>query len=247
MKIRQNHIVLGRTKLCRQGVFMTFAPPPAAPTPPPPPAEGPAVQLPLFLWAFPATGVLGLIGALLPWFKPTFDGKTFPGEPSVHSWNDGRIGLAGPVLLVVVGVLSTMLLFGRMPARFTRSGSHPLRGLAKYGLIAGAVTVVTSAIAYGIVPENFKDWKEAEAAAKAAGVTMGRGPMLGYWLVLVAGLIAVALGAALFFQSKDVAVPPAFSGGYVPPAVGDQAAFQQPAGYAPPPAGYAPPPPSPEA
>jgi hypothetical protein len=225
---------------------MTFAPPPAAPTPPPP-AAGPVAQPPLFLWAFPTAGVLGLIGGLLPWFKPTFDGKTFAGEPSVHSWNDGRIGLAGPLLLVVVGVLSTMLLLGRTPARFTRSGGHPLRGLAKYGLIAGIVTVVTAAIAYGIVPENFKDWKEAEAAAKAAGITMGRGPMPGYWLVLVAGLITLVLGAVLFFQSKDVAVPPPFSGGYVPPAFGDQAAFQQPVGYAPPPAGYASPPPAPEA
>ena len=107
--------------------------------------------------------------------------------------------------------------------------------------------MVTAAIAYGIVPENFKDWKEAEAAAKAAGITMGRGPMPGYWLVLVAGLIAVVLGAVLFFQSKDVVVPPAFSGGYVPPAFGDQPTFQQPLGYALPTAGYAPPPPAPEA
>jgi hypothetical protein len=213
---------------------MTFAPPPGAPTPPPPPAQGPAVQLPLFLWAFPAAGVLGLLGALLPWFKPTFDGKTFPGEPSVHSWTDGRIGLLGPILLVVVGVLSTMLLLGRTPARFTRSGSHPLRGLAKYGLIAGAVTVVTGAIAYAIVPQNFKDWKEAEAAAKAAGITLGRGPLPGYWLVLVAGVISLVLGAVLFFQSKDIAAPATFSGGFAPPAYGDQAAFAQPGAYAPP-------------
>jgi hypothetical protein len=200
---------------------MSFAPPPV-PTPPPPPqplsAEAQRVAPPLFLWGLPVASALALIGAVLPWFKPTFDGRTFPDESVVHSWNTGKIGLIGPVLLLVLGVLTVLLLLGRTPSRLTRSGRHPLQSLARNAAVAGVITLGTMAAAWVLVPQNFGDWNEAEAAAKSAGIALGRGPLPGFWLVVVAGVLGLLFGAVLFFQTRSAqlaaeqpwAVPPEY-------------------------------------
>lgn len=222
--------------------------------PPPPPGAVPAPKAPPVAWLVPLAGVLGLLGAVLAWFSPvgTVDGQDVLTGENLHSWDDGRIGLIGPILLVVAGAMVAQLLFGRTVRRF--SGANPLASAGKWSLVAGAVAIVCAAVAWFLLPGQYKidgpngqklSWDAAIKLAKGNGVTLtiSRGPQLGFWLTIVGALVAIAGGALLLVAGRRAAAatppvpppPPPFAQPYAQP-------YAQPAQpYAPPAQPYAPP------
>ncbi|MBV9594786.1 MAG: hypothetical protein JO147_13445 [Actinobacteria bacterium] len=191
---------------------------PAYQPPPMPYAPEPSPQVPAWAWLFVLAAILGVIGAIMPWFQPTIGGRTIPGATVVHSWNDGRIGLLGPILMLAGGIRWFAGLIGRGQVAVARRGryvANPLKSASVYALIVGAVTLALLAVAYGLVPENYKDWDQAKQFAHQAGLSLGRGPALGFWLVLAAGGIFLALGAygwIAFRKQAETAAPFAATG-----------------------------------
>ena len=230
---------------------MTSYPPPPGGVPapgspvPPPPASAyltrQQLKPPAHAWLVPLAGVVGLLGAFTPWFRP--QGKiSYRGESvtqsaadAVHAWDDGKIGLLGPILLVVIGVGVLMLILGRQ-SRFARGSAHPFSSAGKAAIVAGVVAVVCVVIAWFVVTSQYRftdggksyGWDGYIKLAKASGVDLqlSRGPQAGLWLTVAGGVIAIVGGVLLLLAGRAAAasstpVPP-------PPA--------QPYGTAPPPA-----------
>lgn len=211
--------------------------PPAYPLPPAPAHTAPAEQIsvPPVAWLVPLAGLLALIGGVTKWFRPelkaSFQGKSVSGsaQDSVFSWDDGKIGLLGPILLIVIGIGVAGLLLGRAPKRFDR-GSHPVTTAAKGALIAGGVALVCTVISWFLVKSQYKfsengrnySWDDYIKLAKASGITLNisRSPQIGFFLTIAAALVAIVGGALMLATHKN---SPSASGptvsqvGYQPP------------------------------
>jgi hypothetical protein len=105
-------------------------------------------------------------------------------------------------------------------------------------LIAGAVTLARMVVAWLLVPHNYKDWDEAAAAAKSAGLTHSRGPLIGYWLTGVCGLVVAVLGAVglVQFRKEPASGPftPQFPSGHGGPPAPYPSQWSPPSGQVPP-------------
>jgi hypothetical protein len=246
------------------------APPPyGAPAPPssgayPSPNPGPAAAVAPVAWLVPVAAVLALIGAFTPWFKAkatasahgqsihhSFDG--------LYSFRDGKIGLLAPILLVAVAVGVVGLLLGRTPARFSGGGAHPVASAGKATVVVGVASLISTIVAWFFVKSQytFKEggrdysWDDYIKLAKAAGVKLelSRGPQVGYFLTIAAGVVAVVGGVLMILAVRGAAAVPsghqpgAAPGAYPPPPDGYEP--QDPGAYPPPTAGdpqVAPPP-----
>lgn len=218
-----------------------------------------AVKAPQVAWLIPLAALLAVIGAFTPWFKAkgtasaagqtihhTFDG--------LYSFKDGKIGLLAPILLVILAIGVVGLLLGRAPARFSRGSTHPVSYAGKVAIVAGVITLVCTIVAWFLVKTQYKfneaghkySWDDYIKAAKAAGVKLelSRGPQIGYFLTIAAGVVAIIGGLLMVLSARGSAAPTS-SHGYRqggPPGSPQQAPAgypqQAPAGYAPPPGGY---------
>lgn len=221
-------------------------PPPQYGPPVPPPAApdtSRAVSVPVVAWLVPVAALLAVVGAVTPWFKAkatasaagqsihhTFDG--------LYSFKDGKIGLLAPVLLVIIAIGVVGLLIGRSPARFGRNSANPVASAGKAAIVAGALSLVCVIIAWFLVKTQYKfkdngksySWDDYIKLAKDSGVKLelSRGPQIGYFLTIAAGLVAIIAGVLMVLAARTGAAggePTGYQqGGY------QQAAYQ-PGGY----------------
>jgi hypothetical protein len=156
----------------------------------PPQPVGPPVKPPPFVLVTLIASALALVGAVAPWFHPVIGANPITGSDEIRVWDDGRLGLIGPLLLVLVGIFWLSL--------FLRPKSDPsvARKYATLTLVAGIVGLVSVAILWALVPHNYTDWDAAKDAAQARGLSLGRGPKLGFWATVAAAVIDLLLGAA---------------------------------------------------
>lgn len=209
---------------------MTSYPPPpgAAPAPGSPVPPRPAsvyltdptrqqVKPPQYAWLVPLAGIVGLIGAFTPWFRPegkiSYQGQTATqsATDAVHAWDDGKIGLLGPILLVVIGVGVLMLILGKQ-SRFARGSAHPFSSAGKAAIGAGVVALVCVVIAWFVVKSQYRftdggktyGWSGYIKFAKQAGVDLelSRGPQIGLWLTVAGGVIAIVGGVLLLLAGR---------------------------------------------
>ncbi len=192
------------------------------PVPPPPPGTVAAAKAPTVTWLLPAAALLALIGALTPWFTPHGQaGGVSKDFDSLYSFNDGKIGLVVPIANVVVAIMAIGLLQGRTRGRLS-SAPDPVRSVARYAIIAGAVSALCLVIAWFFVTSQYKfelngtelSWDDFAARLKAAGGSLTKGPQIGYWLSAAAAVVAIVGGLLIMVQTKPT--QPARSG--PPPA-----------------------------
>jgi hypothetical protein len=194
-------------------------------SPPPPPVTQTApVQAPPVAWLIPLAALLAVIGAFTPWFRPEASrgGQTVHAKDALYSWKDGKIGLVAPIILVILAISVIGLLQGKARGRFA-SGPDPVRSVAKYCIGAGVVSLVCLLIAWFLVTSQYKfgdgrSWDQYEKALRDVGATLSRGPQIGYWLTLVAGVLAIVGGVLTLLAAKPVPVSP--SGAFPPPQNG---------------------------
>lgn len=144
---------------------------------------------PAFVLGTVFASVLALVGGILPWFHPKADGTAIPGADEIHVWQAGKIGLVGPILLIVVGVLWIKEYLS------PSADAEAKPKLALMTLGAGALGLVAVVFAWFMSTKQYKDWDENAAAAKELGISLTRGPQAGFWLTVVASLIALGIGA----------------------------------------------------
>ena len=195
-------------------------PAPGSPVPPPPASAyltTQQVKPPQYAWLVPLAGVVGLVGAFTPWFRPegtiSYQGQTATqsATDAVHAWDDGKIGLLGPILLVVIGVGVLMLILGKQ-SRFARGSAHPFSSAGKAAIGAGVVALVCVVIAWFVVKSQYRftdggktyGWSGYIKFAKASGVDLelSRGPQVGLWLTVAGGVIAIAGGVLLLLAGR---------------------------------------------
>ena len=205
---------------------MSYAPPPPGqPFQPPgmqpgmPPAmakQAPGDKPHMLAWLVPLAALLAVIGLFTPWFSPqgTFHGQAvLHAEGDLYSWKDGRIGLVAPIALVIAAVAVMSLLRGKSVSRFEQSRHAPVVAAARSVMIVGAVSLVAVVIAWFLVPGQFDD-VPADAGgswdgAERMGIDMSRGPQLGYWLTVVAALLAIVAGVLMLaLRDKSADNPP---------------------------------------
>lgn len=192
-----------------------------APVPPPPtyaPAAGVPVKAPVTAWLVPLAGLLGLIGLFTTWFAPygDLDGQRELSGSNLHPWDDGKIGMLGPILLIVIGGAVAALLLGRISQRFSRGAAHPVVTGGRYAAGAGVVTIVCLIIAWFMLPSQYKidlgtggklSWDDASDLAKENGHTLviSHGPEIGFWLTGVAALLAIIGGVLMILAARNSA------------------------------------------
>lgn len=183
--------------------------PPAANTPgtypPPPPMSQPAVKAPFVAWFVPLAALVAIIGAATPWFNPTAKQNgvnVLQDGGALYSWKDGRIGLAAPILLVLLSISVIGLLRGKVGRRF--KGTNPVRSLGTSTIIIGLIAVATAVIAWFLVPGQYHFTAGATTLSwhdlQDRGLAMSRGPQIGFFLTIVAGVLAVIAGIAVRVQ-----------------------------------------------
>ncbi len=230
------------------------APPPAAPV------QTQAVKVPIVAWLVPLAALLAVIGVFTPWFRPkaTVSGRSESSTNALYSFEDGKIGLLAPILLLVLAIGVVGLLVGRAPARFSKGSAHPVASAGKGAVIVGAVSLVGAVIAWFLVKSQYKfpgpngrdlSWDNFIRAAKALGVNveLSRGPQIGYFLTIAAAVLAIVAGVLMIIAARGSTTsvshpgyqPAGAAQGYQP--AGARHGFQPvPGGYAPAPGGYPP-------
>lgn len=188
-------------------------PPPPVGAPPafPPPVPGTQpVQAPAVAWLVPVAALIAVIGAFTPWFDPTAERNgvnLLKGGGALYSWKDGRIGLAAPILLVILAISVIGLLRGKVSRRFSGS-QNPVRSVGKVTIGLGVVALVCVVIAWFLVPGQYHfittdgtsfSWHDLQRH----GLKMGRGPQIGFYLTIVAGVLAIVGGIAMLATAKD--------------------------------------------
>ncbi|MEP7020309.1 MAG: hypothetical protein ABI808_06635, partial [Pseudonocardiales bacterium] len=224
-----------------------------APAPPPAvPVATEEVKVPVVAWLVPLAALLALIGVFTPWFKAkataTGNGRTIHHTfDGLYSFKDGKIGLLAPILLVVIAIGVIGLILGRTPARLN-SAAHPVASAGKASIIAGGVSLVCVIIAWFLVKSQYKfteggrkyGWDEYIKAFKDAGakLELSRGPQIGYFLTIAAGVLAIVAGILMILAARSSSATPAPSA--YPPAGANFG--PAPGAYPPAPAGYGQPP-----
>jgi len=160
------------------------------------------VHFPPEIWLVFVSAAVAIAGAFVPWFDPygtdVLGHRVLRANHAVYSWQDGRIGLLAPVLLVVfaIGILRMM----RGTKRFAASKVGPVTGVGLWALVVGALTVGCVLVANALLPGQF-DTPAAVggtwSSVKAYGITMSRNPQTGLWLTLTAAGLCVLCGIAL--------------------------------------------------
>lgn len=209
---------------------------------PPPPGSVPVVKAPPVAWLIPLAALLAVIGVFTPWFTPHGQvGKYSQDFDSLYSFKDGKVGVVAPIALVALAVSVIGLLRGKVGRRLSGS-ADPVRSAGKYSIGVGVVSLVCLLIAWFMVTSQYKftaggteySWDDFESKIKAAGGTLGRGPGIGFWLTLVAGVLAIVAGIVILVQAKSTASKPTTfppQPGVTPPAPGG---YPQPGAYPPP-------------
>lgn len=188
-----------------------YPPPPVQPGayPPPPPGAAAAVKVPPLAWVIVIGGVIGFIGLFTPWFRPEIkvQGETFHGD-SLFAWEDGRVGLIGPIFLGLIALGAFLALIGKQ-RRAVRFGKDEVESVGIAAMIAGAVAIVALLIAWFMVtsqykvPTDFKNWDDMVKQVEAAGGSVSRGPGIGFWLTGIGGVVSLVGGALTFFAHKS--------------------------------------------
>ena len=191
------------------------APPPTGGAPLPPgyapaqPYAAVATQptAPFWVVLFVGLAVLGGISLLLPWFRPTIDGQTAPGEPALHSWN-GVVFYLAPIFMI----------FSAVRAVQARGNLAQFRRASVSAIVAGALMVISVVVGWARVPANYRDWDLAKAYAASHGLTLGRGPLFGYYLAVAVAVLFVVLGiAGVVYVRRALPPAPPFIPSPVPP------------------------------
>ncbi len=133
-------------------------------------------------WSLLVFTTLGLVALLLPWFRPTIDGHAVAGEATTHSWN-GLLFFLAP-LLMIYAVLRAF----RPSSRTSAAGTNALV------IAAGALSLIIALVNWLRVPTDYADWPAAQAYARGAGQSLGRGPLIGFWLTIAVGALFVGSG-----------------------------------------------------
>lgn len=208
----------------------------ATPPPPPPTSSGEVQEkAPVVAWLIPLAGLLAVIGVFTPWFKPEVS-ATAPNGPSrtvsvddaLYSWKDGKIGLIAPIILVILAIGVIGMLTGRKVSRFERGSNGPVVNAARGAIIAGAVSIVATVIAWFLLPSQYSfvdggkkySWDDYIDALKGVGlkdVSIGHGPQIGYWLTAVAGALAIVGGVLMLVMRQK---PQAVAGSFAAPPAG---------------------------
>jgi hypothetical protein len=219
---------------------MTY--PPNAPVPPPMPPPAPPEKPHPIGWAAVVAGICGLLALFLPWFTPTAtaNGQTATASTSFHAWNGVFLLIVGPIALIVLGVLWSQAMTGRVSTRFAAS-ANPIRTLSLQSVIAGAVAVVVGILAFPIFGATYRitgltgnrsvKWTDAVTIANRAGIKLSKGTQIGLWILFVGGALMILVGVVGLLTKRSTSEFPAAD--YGPPAE-----YLPPQG---PPSGYAPP------
>jgi hypothetical protein len=154
---------------------------------------------PLTARFLPFGALLGVIGAVLPWFHPSEATGTLVAS-SMHSWQDGKLGVIGPILMLVVGLMSLGSTRRPRPTGTTRM-------LGRAAIVAGGLTGIGLAIAWALVPHQYSEGRSWDSYVQA-GYRLTRGPQSGFYLTALAAVIFVLVGAALLVRSRPGSGPP---------------------------------------
>jgi hypothetical protein len=150
------------------------------------------------------------IGAALPWFRPEVNGAAVPGLSPIRSWENGRIGLVGPVLMVLSAIIWGFTLANRrLPVL---GGRSPLRIATVLSLVGGVFTLFASFVVYRLVPHDYAGWNEAARIAREQGLRLDIGTQIGFFWTVVGAVLTVVfgiIGLVKFFRS-DRASPSEF-------------------------------------
>jgi uncharacterized membrane protein len=124
----------------------------------------------------------------------------------LYSIKDGKIGIVAPIVLVVLAVMTVGLFRGKPRGRLA-SATDPVRTVAKYAIVIGAVCVVCLVIAWFFVSTQYRfgamSWNDFESRLKAVGGSLSRGPQIGYWVTAAAALVAIVGGVLMLLQTKS--------------------------------------------
>lgn len=153
---------------------------------------------------FVAAGVLALISLFSVWFQPSAPGVVANGE-TVHAWDDGRLGVIGPLSVILMGILAALTLRADDP------GDIGGRDVAKPAAFLGLVAIAMPVVAYVFVGFQFEvtscstGFTDFGCSTKdlrdVAGASYG--PQTGFVLCIVAGVISL-VGAGVLRASPMV-------------------------------------------
>lgn len=190
----------------------TFSPPPASV----PIASAPLAKAPPVAWLVPIAALAAIVGAILPWFQPILynHGKALSIPESAHSWEAGRIGVLGPVLLVLVGILVFRRLMGKASARARKDGRNPVTRAGFVVVVAVVVTLGLQFLARAVVLKAItvnaggKSFNLVDYASAAGYSGISRGTQIGFWVTAGAAVVALIGGIAMMIVGRKQASAP---------------------------------------
>jgi hypothetical protein len=128
----------------------------------------------------------------LPWFRPEVNGAPVPGLVPVQSWNNGRIGIVGPVLMVLSAIIWGFTLANRRLPPL--GGRSPVRVATIVSLVGGVFSLFAAWVVYRLVPHDYAGWNEAAQIARDKGLRLDIGTQIGFFWVVVGAVITVVSG-----------------------------------------------------
>jgi hypothetical protein len=168
---------------------------------PAPPGQRARARGPALGWLAAGPAVVALVGAALPWFAPSGQGRHGSLDiPQAYCWQAGRVGYFAPLILVILAISIVGPRhgwFGRAapPRTFTGDG----RLLVLGGVAAGAVLVLT----WVLLPKSYTfggglSWD----TIASVGYRLSRNPQPGFFLTAVAALDAVVCGVVYLLAGR---------------------------------------------
>jgi hypothetical protein len=211
----------------------------------------PLPRRPAIGWLVPLAAVVGIVGVILPWFKPI--GYGHKQHISLHitlqSWNGAFPGVLAAVALVLAAILVVLrLVRGR-----SKPGKNPIRTAGIWTVvlaIIGAIMVFLSRASAlnAKVTVNGNTIKVDQLARLLRAHSYTRGTQIGFWLTGAACALALLVGIALIVLGKKAPAAPATGYGQAGSGAPQSAppqnqqwgppAGEQQGGYNAPPAGY---------
>jgi hypothetical protein len=168
--------------------------------------SGQSAKPPAIAWLVPLAAVVAIVGVVLPWFKPIgyAGGKHQEIGVVAHAWQGGAVGVLGPILLVIAGVIVLRRILRSAPAK---PGKNPVR---RAGMIAALFAVLTyvaqlaarGLVLHGTVDINGQSIKLDDLAGQLGYSAISRGTQIGFWITAVAALLALVGGIAMFAAGK---------------------------------------------